>query len=151
MACCLFGADPLPEPMLLYCQLDPKKQISVKLQSKYNGLLVEVSSKCRWSLDRIPYSPEYSCDDTIKHIVNNHTPGGWFIINIRSYQYRNSHHGEETILRPSHLHNGISYAGKTTSLYWIIALFVQITQNFTVSAVGLYGFSSITHHTKYGK
>ena len=26
------------------------------------------------------------------------------------------------ILRPSYLHNGISYTGKTTSLYWIRAL-----------------------------
>ena len=25
------------------------------------------------------------------------------------------------ILRPSYLHNGISYTGKTTSLYWIRA------------------------------
>ena len=30
MACCLFGAKPLSEPMLPYCQLDPKKHISVK-------------------------------------------------------------------------------------------------------------------------
>ena len=35
------------------------------------------------------------------------------------YQYRKSHFGKKTILRPSYLHNGISYAGKTTSLYWI--------------------------------
>ena len=30
MACPLFGAKPLPEPMLIYCQLDPEKQTSVK-------------------------------------------------------------------------------------------------------------------------
>ena len=35
------------------------------------------------------------------------------------YQYRKSHCGDKTILRPSYLHNGISYTGKTTSLYWI--------------------------------
>ena len=35
-----------------------------------------------------------------------------------SYQYRKSHGGDKTILRPSYLHNGISYTGKT-SLYWI--------------------------------
>ena len=39
-----------------------------------------------------------------------------------SYQYRQSHRGDKTILRPSYLHNGISYTGKTTSLYWIGAL-----------------------------
>ena len=30
MACRLFGAKPLPEPMLLYCQSYPKEHISVK-------------------------------------------------------------------------------------------------------------------------
>ena len=48
-------------------------------------------------------------------------PGPWFNIKKSSYQYRKSHYGDETILRPSYLHNGISYSGKTTSLYWIRA------------------------------
>ena len=30
MTCRLFGVKPLPEPMLIYCQLDPLEQISVK-------------------------------------------------------------------------------------------------------------------------
>ena len=38
---------------------------------------------------------------------------------MSSYQYRKSHCGDKTILRPSYLHNGISYTGKMTSLYWI--------------------------------
>ena len=37
-------------------------------------------------------------------------------------QYRKSHCGNKTISRPSYLHNGISYTGKRTSLYWIWAL-----------------------------
>ena len=45
-------------------------------------------------------------------------PGPWFYIKMSSYQYRKSHCGDKTILRPSYLHNGISYTGKT-SLYWI--------------------------------
>ena len=49
-------------------------------------------------------------------------PGGWINIKMSSYQYRKSHCGDKTILRPSHLHNGIYYTGKTTSLYWIWAL-----------------------------
>ena len=40
---------------------------------------------------------------------------------ISSYQYRKSHCGDKTILRPSYRHNGISYTGKI-SLYWIRAL-----------------------------
>ena len=50
-------------------------------------------------------------------------PGGWINIKMSSYQYRKSHCGDKTILRPSYLHNGISYTGKTTSLYWIGAQF----------------------------
>ena len=49
-------------------------------------------------------------------------PGGWINIKMSSYQYRKSHCRDKTILRPSYLHNGISYTGKMTSLYWIRAL-----------------------------
>ena len=45
--------------------------------------------------------------------------GPRFNIKMTSYWYRKSHCGDKTILRPSYLHNGISYTGKTTSLYWI--------------------------------
>ena len=48
--------------------------------------------------------------------------GPQFNIKMTSYQYRKSHCGDKTILRPSYLHNGISYTGKMTSLYWIRAL-----------------------------
>ena len=34
MACRLFGAKPLPEPVLAYCQLDSCEQISVKFESE---------------------------------------------------------------------------------------------------------------------
>ena len=45
MACGLFGAKPLPKPMLGYCQLDPQEQISVKFESNYKALH---SRKCIW-------------------------------------------------------------------------------------------------------
>ena len=48
--------------------------------------------------------------------------GGWFNKKMSSYQYRISHCGDKMILRPSYLHNRISYTGKITSLYWIRAL-----------------------------
>ena len=48
--------------------------------------------------------------------------GDWFNIKTASYQYRQSHCGDKTILRPSSLHNRISYTGNKTSLYWIRAL-----------------------------
>ena len=49
-------------------------------------------------------------------------PGPWFNIKMSSYQYRNSHCGVKTILRPSYLHNEISYTGMMSSLHWIRAL-----------------------------
>ena len=52
--------------------------------------------------------------------VNN--LGGWFNIKMPSYQYRKSHYGDKTTLRPSYLHKGISYTGKMSSLYWISAM-----------------------------
>ena len=55
-------------------------------------------------------------------------PGYRFNIKITSYQYRKSHCGDKTILRLCFLHNGISYTGKTTSLYWIGALFILHSQ-----------------------
>ena len=46
---------------------------------------------------------------------------GWFNIKMPSYQYRKYHCGDKTTLRPSYLHNRISYTSKTSSLYWIRA------------------------------
>ena len=51
--------------------------------------------------------------------------GPWFNIKMSSYQYRKSHCGDKTVVRSSYLHNGISYTGKMTSLYWIRALIFQ--------------------------
>ena len=45
MACRLFGAKPLPKPMLGFCQLDPYDQNSVKFQSKHKTFH---SRKCIW-------------------------------------------------------------------------------------------------------
>ena len=57
----------------------------------------------------------------IGHSIILENPGPQFNIETTSYQYRKSHCGDKTILRPSYLHNGISYTGKMTSLYWIRA------------------------------
>ena len=57
---------------------------------------------------------------------NLNWPGGWFNIKIPSYQYRKSHCGDKTVVSSSYLHNGISYTGKMSSLYWIGAQQVLI-------------------------
>ena len=50
MACRLFGAKPLPEPMLAYCQLDLWEQISVKFELEFYHFLFR---KCIWNC-RLP-------------------------------------------------------------------------------------------------
>ena len=50
--------------------------------------------------------------------------GPWFNIKMSSYQYRKSHCGDKTVVRSSYLHNGISYTGKMTSLYWFSPLVI---------------------------
>ena len=51
--------------------------------------------------------------------VFSQRPGPWFNIKMSSYQYRKSHCWDKTVVRSSYLHNGISYTGKISSLYWI--------------------------------
>ena len=50
MACRLFGAKLLPEPKLVYCQLDSREQISVKFESEFYYFH---SIKCIWNC-RLP-------------------------------------------------------------------------------------------------
>ena len=50
MAWRLFGARPLPEPMLAYCHLDSWEQISVKFESEFYHFY---SRKCIWNC-RLP-------------------------------------------------------------------------------------------------
>ena len=57
-------------------------------------------------------------------LMNKLDSGPRFNIKMTSYQYMKSHCGDKTMLRPSYLHNVISYTGKTTSLYWIGALVI---------------------------
>ena len=45
MACRMFGAKPLPEPMLVYCQLESWQQVSVKFESEFYHFH---SRKCIW-------------------------------------------------------------------------------------------------------
>ena len=48
MACRLFGAKPLPEPMLPYYRLDHEEHIAVKLSLKFKGFHeINCTLKCR--------------------------------------------------------------------------------------------------------
>ena len=56
---------------------------------------------------------------------------------MSSYQYRKSHCGDKTVVRSSYLHNGISYIGKMSSLYWIRALGVMLWLLATYQGIAL--------------
>ena len=60
-------------------------------------------------------------------------PGPRFNIKMTSYRYRKSHCGDKTIERSSYLHNGISYTGKITSLYWMRAHDPKFPENISAS------------------
>ena len=86
-----------------------------------------------WTMhpDTIPTVPSFwstlwkPCHSS-KFVQTIFSPGPWFNIKMSSYQNRKSHCGDKTILQPSYLHNGISYIGKMTSLYWISPLVLQL-------------------------
>ena len=73
-------------------------------------------------------------------------PEPWFHIKMSSYQHKKSHCGDKMILRPSCLHNGISYTDKMTSLYWIRTLVpgggMAISHNLAALSTHFWGWDS---------
>ena len=57
------------------------------------------------------------------------------VLPVYIYIYSKSHCGDKTILRPSYLHNGISYTGKMTSLNWIGAQVLKHQSGSSVPTV----------------
>ena len=95
-------------------------QISV-IQKFYPMDLIDIKSALVQVMGWYKVDDLNQCWSTHCLIHIHASPGGRFNIKMTSYQYRKSHCGDKTILQPSYLHNGISYTGKITSLYWIRA------------------------------
>ena len=70
------------------------------------------------------YNSALFTDNALSHLYSI-IPWALIKKNMSSYQYRKTHCGDTTILRPSYLQNGISFTGKTTYLYWIRALIIS--------------------------
>ena len=93
MPASLFGAKPLPEPMLNYCQLDPSEETPVKFDSKYKTFIYEnafenfickmvaIYSKGRW-VDCYRISRWPGCISAFG-ICSFNTDFDWFARNIR--------------------------------------------------------------------
>ena len=73
-----------------------------------------------WSFAVVRFLCFFMCDCAMCCMIPGLGPDS--IIKMTPYQYRKSHCGDKTISRSSYLHNGISYTGNRTSLYWIGAL-----------------------------
>ena len=71
--------------------------------------------------------------------------GPWFNIKMSSYQYRKSHCGDKTVVRSSYLHNGISYTGKMTSLYWFSPLVNMFDDESTLLQVMAWRHQATSH------
>ena len=99
----------------MWCQMFKYAEKYQKALLKYWKPKVVIIERCR-----------QQCNQWLRSLHHNYSrfssAGPWFNIKMSSYQYRKFHCGDKTILRPSYLHNWISYTGKTTSLYWIGAL-----------------------------
>ena len=92
--------------------VNPQPRVAYKLNSlwyiwqhKSGSTLAQVMA---WCLTATSHYLNHCCF-IIKCVL-------WYV------QYRKSYSGDKTILRPSYLHNGVSYTGKTRSVYWIGAL-----------------------------
>ena len=85
MTCCLFGAKPLPEPVLTYCQLDPWKKTSVKVESKNCSFM-----KMRLKLSSAKWRPFCSGGDELIHwllaLIHNHNKQ-WQSANNEHYSW----------------------------------------------------------------
>ena len=53
LSSCLFSAKPLPEPVLVYYQLDPWEQFSAKFESKYKFLSKNTLKHFIWMISAI--------------------------------------------------------------------------------------------------
>ena len=79
-----------------------------------------------WAFSVLLNQNELDRQHAISWTNNHHTiwrcmvsPVLWFNIEMSPYHYRESHCGDKTVVRSSYLHNGISYAGMMTSLFYI--------------------------------
>ena len=110
---------------LLYwtCFIQKKKSLyKITFENKWHEQIIQLFKKKQ---NMVQVDSSY-CNVVLFHFPMKGTTGGGINIKMSSYQYRKSHCGDKTILRPSYLHNGISYTDKMTSLYWIRDLDVKL-------------------------
>ena len=82
--------------------------------------------RCPWGPDKYSISHHMCTRFIVLCFAGiNFSFGAWFNVKMSSCQYRKSDFVDKTVVRLFYFHNGISYAGKMTSLYWIRALIIS--------------------------
>ena len=123
LTCCLLSLWPVMMGSLFWW---PKiiGRVTCEAIAILSLLSLHDNKHCCFVIERIGICPYKNKVHFLHNLQLNwlSVPGPWFNIKMSSYLYRKSHGGYVTYLWPSYLHNGISFAGKMTSLYWIRAL-----------------------------
>ena len=88
MACRLFSAKPLPEPMLAYCQLDSWEHISVKYELKFHHFH---SRKCNWKYHLPKWRPFCPGGDELTWWLVWHVPLFVVIWSLTTTGHSNQH------------------------------------------------------------
>ena len=129
-----FIAQKLPEAVLIYRQLD-------RIRHSYQNTILHINENiftnivCRMT---DMFRPQWVRRSVASCLPFYQPTGPWeiwaliFNIKMSSCQYRKSHCGDKTVARSSYLHNGISYTGKMSSLYWIRALDVILKMQCSI-------------------
>ena len=102
MTCLLFGAKPLPGPMLAYCQLESWELISVKFESEFCHFH---SRKCLWKCCPPKWCPFCPSGDEVRIIFNSlhhFNIKEWYKMQTLSYIFKNNSECENVTQWGSH-------------------------------------------------
>ena len=103
---------------LMFLWSEPEKTVEQLIETPVIwGAIAFIMTSLQWYLQRPAGDMPHFV--LAYHSLKIEQSGPWFNIKMTSYQYRKSHCGDKTVVRSSYLHNGISYTGKMSSLYWI--------------------------------
>ena len=115
------GEYPAQRPVTRSFDIAFDLRLNKRLSKQSWGWWFETPSWSLWRHRHEKTSQEVCAQFFLCCVVLWFGSGRRFNIKMSSYQYRKSHCGDKTISWPSYLHNGISYTGKTSSVYWIRA------------------------------
>ena len=88
------------------------------------------------SEDASPFGSKNSRQPRLRKFPDWRITVGLFNIKMLSYQYRESHYKDKTVVRPSYLYQGNLHTGKMASLYWISPLIVAVFFAYISTQIG---------------